>query len=293
MTILDADGTPVRQRTEIINGVRQHFVTAGAGQAILLIHGFPETHYAWRKIIPALSARFFVIAPDLRGCGDSERPETMFDKQTVAADLHALVERLGVDSVSLVSHDVGMMVGYAYAATYRGEVRRAVLMEAALAGLGLEDLYDSDAYPRMYHLGLFEAPNGFAEMLITGREKRFVDHFMRQQAANPAALGEDALDEYARRLASPGGLRGGITYFRTHRLDAEHNRKHAKHKLAMPVMTVGGTASFGAALKDQVAPLVEDHRHEMIEDCGHYLAEEHPERLTELLFDFLGDGAAV
>ena len=293
MTILDANDTPVRHRTEVINGIRQHFVTAGEGEPLLLVHGFPETHYAWRKIIPALSERYFVIAPDLRGCGDSERPETMFDKQTVAGDLHALLERLGVASVNLVSHDVGMMVGYAYAATYRDQVRRAVLMEAALPGLGLEALYDSDAYPRMYHLGLFEAPNGLAEMLISGREKQFVDHFMRQQAANPTALEEDALDEYARRLASPGALRGGITYFRTHRLDAEHNRRHAQRKLAMPVMTVGGTASFGAALEDQVAPLVEDHRHEMVEDCGHYLAEEQPERLTELLTDFLGDGVAA
>ena len=292
MDILDADGAPARHRTEIINGIRQHFVTAGEGEPVLLIHGFPETHCAWRKIIPALSQRYLVIAPDLRGCGDSERPQTMFDKQTVAADVHALVQHLGLPSVNLVSHDVGMMVGYAYAATYRDEVRRAVLMEAALPGLGLEELYDSDSYPRMYHLGLFEAPNGLAEMLITGREKLFVDHFMRQQAANPTALEEVALDEYARRLASPGGLRGGITYFRTHRLDAEHNRRHAERRLAMPVMTVGGTASFGAALKSQVAPLVEDHRHEMIDDCGHYLAEEQPERLTELLLDFIGDGAA-
>ena len=290
MIMTDSNGTPVRHRTEVINGIRQHFVTAGSGEPLLLVHGFPQTHYAWRKIIAALSERYFVIAPDLRGCGDSERPETMFDKQEVAADLHALLERLGAGSVNLVSHDVGMMVGYAYAATYRDQVRRAVLMEAALPGLGLEDLYDSDAYPRMYHLGLFEAPSGFAEMLITGREKPFVDHFMRQQAANPAALEEDALDEYARRLAAPGGLRGGITYFRTHRLDARHNRQHAQQRLGMPVMTVGGTASFGAALRDQLAPLVQHHRHEMIEDCGHYLAEEQPQRLTELLLDFVGDG---
>ena len=269
-----------------VNGVRIHYRTAGAGEPVVLLHGFPETSYAWRKVIPALAKHYKVVAPDLRGFGESDRPESGYDKRTVAEDIRQLVKQLGLGPINLVSHDVGMMVGYAYAAAFPKDVKRLVLMEAALPGLGLEKLYDADKYPRMYHLPLFEAPNGLAEALISGREKMFVEHFMRQQAYNPDALDQTSLDVYADRLSAPGALRAGIAYFRTHKLDAEHNRENAKKKLPMPVLTVGGTASFGADLEGEIRPLVEHMRAVMIEDCGHYIAEERPERLVEELLRF-------
>lgn len=272
-----------------IDGVRIHYRRMGSGDPVVLLHGFPETSFAWRKVMPELAERYTVIAPDLRGCGASDRPDTGYDKQTVASDIHGLVRQLGFDRIKLVAHDVGMMTGYAYAASYRDEVERLVLMEAAIPGLGLEKLYDADIYPRMYHLPLFEAPNGFAEALITGRERMFVDHFMRQQSYDPASI-EDGLDEYARCLAQPGALRAGIEYFRSHRVDAPRNREHARQKLEMPVLSVGGTASFGADLEGEIAPLALDHRHVMIDECGHYLAEEQPERLVEHLLAFFGEG---
>ncbi len=270
-----------------MNGIRLYYRREGDGPTAVLLHGFPETSYAWRKVIPPLAERYTVIAPDLRGCGASDRPETGYDKRTAASDIHELVRQLGLGPINLVAHGVGMMVGYAYACAYPEEVRRLVLMEAALPGLGLEDLYDAAKYPRMYHLPLFEAPNGLAEALIAGRERMFVEHFMRQQSYDPAALTKDALDEYARSLAAPGALRGGINYFRTHWVDAEHNRENAKTKLRMPVMTMGGTASFGANLRGQVEPLVEKLRSVMIDECGHYLAEEQPEKVVKELLSFL------
>ncbi len=260
-----------------------------SGDPVVLLHGFPETSHAWRKVIPRLAEHYTVIAPDLRGCGASDRPEGGYDKRTVASDIFELVRQLGFERINLVSHDVGMMVGYAYACAYPQTVRRLVLMEAALPGLGLEALYDAAKYPRMYHLPLFEAPNGLAEALITGRERLFVDHFMRQQAYNQDGIESETLDEYARCLGAPGALRGGIGYFRAHRLDAEHNRENAKTQLAMPVMTVGGVASFGAALKGQVEPLVERLLHVMIEECGHYIAEEQPAKLVEELLRFFSE----
>jgi pimeloyl-ACP methyl ester carboxylesterase len=175
----------ITHHTEIVNGIRIHYLTAGSGPALVLVHGFPQTSYAWRKVIPALAEHFTVIAPDLRGCGDSDRPDGSWDKRTAAADIHALAQHLGHDSIDLAGHDVGMMVAYAYAAAYPAQVRHLVLMEAALPGLGLEELYDAARYPRMYHLALFDAPNGFAEMLITGRERLFIEHFMRQQSYDP------------------------------------------------------------------------------------------------------------
>ncbi len=280
---------PGRHHRVEVNGIRLHYTLAGAGEPVVLLHGFPMTSFYWRKIIPALAGRFTVIAPDLRGCGDSDRPSHGYDKRTVAKDIHELVIRLGLGPINLISHDVGMMVAYAYASLYPTEVKRLALTEAALAGLGLEDLFDALKTPRMFHLPLFEAPNGLAEALIAGREKLFVSHMMRQQAYDTTALDEDALDEYARHLAAPGALRGGIEYFRTHTVDAVHNAEFARTKLPMPVLTVGGTASFGAHLEPEIRPLASNLRSVMIDECGHYLAEERPERLAEELLRFLSE----
>lgn len=180
MANVEAEGSLLTQHRVEVNGIRLYYQMAGSGEPIVLLHGFPETFHAWRKIIPALSAHFTVIAPDLRGCGNSDRPDGGYDKRTIAEDVHHLVRHLELGPINLVGHDVGMMVAYTYAAAYSTEVRRLVLMEAALPGLGLEELYDADKYPRMYHLPLFEAPNGLAEALIVGRERMFVEHFMLQ-----------------------------------------------------------------------------------------------------------------
>ena len=283
---------PFRHHRVEVDGMRQHYLLAGAGEPVILLHGFPETSYAWRKVIPALAERYLVVAPDLRGCGDTDRPSGGYDKRTVAADVRRLVEHLKLGPINLVSHDVGMMVGYAYACAYPVGVRRLVLMEAALPGLGLEALYDAVKYPRMYHLPLFDAPNGLAEALIAGRERMFVSHFMRQQTYDPTGPDEEVLEEYARRLAAPGALHAGIEYFRAHKVDAEHNREHAKTKLPMPVLTVGGTASFGANLEPEIRPLVENLRSVMIDECGHYLAEERPQRVIEELRRFFDEAVS-
>ncbi len=283
---------PVSHHRVEVNGIRLYYRRAGSGgEVVVLLHGFPETSYAWRKVMPALAEQFTVIAPDLRGCGDSDRPESGYDKRTVAEDIHQLVRHLGFRSINLVSHDVGMMVGYAYACAFPAEVRRLVLMEAALPGLGLEKLYDAARYPRMYHLPLFEAPNALAEALITGREGMFVRHFMRQQTYDPSGVDDETLDVYARYLAAPGALHGGISYFRAHHLDAEHNRENAKTPLPMPVLTIGGTASFGADLAGEIRPLAKNVRSVMIENCGHYLAEEQPEQVVAELRRFFNEAA--
>lgn len=198
---------------------------AGEGEPVLLLHGFPDTSYAWRKIIPQLAERYTVIAPDLLGCGASDRPSVGYEKRSVAAQLRDLVRQLDLGLTDLVAHDVGMIVGYAYACRYPHDVKRLVLMEAALAGLGPKELYDASKYPWMYHLPLFEAPNALAETMIAGRERMLVDHFMRQQAYNQDGIDPAALDEYARCLAAPGALSGGIGYFRTHAIDASRSKR--------------------------------------------------------------------
>ncbi len=281
-----AGAQPANHVAIFADGFRLHYVEAGEGEPVVLLHGFPQTCYAWRKVMPGLAERFRVIAPDLRGCGDTDRPPDGYDKQTVAADIRRLVEHLGLNTIRLVGHDVGMMVGYAYACAHRGTVSQLVMMEAALPGLGLEELYDAVAFPRMYHLPLFEAPNQLAEMLIAGREAVFVDHFIRQQTYDPTGIEDAALDEYARRLAQPGCLHAGISYFRVHRQDAGYNQEQAKTKLAMPVLSVAGAASAGDHLERQLRQFANDLTPIVIDRCGHYIAEERPDVLLRVLHDF-------
>ena len=170
-------------------------------------------------------------------------------------------------------------------------VTQLVMIEGGLPGLGLEQYFN---LPRMYHLPLFDAPNLLAEMLITGRERAFVDHFIRQQTYDPTGPDEVALEEYARRLAQPGCLHAAISYFRAHRQDSFYNQQQAKMKLAMPVLTVAGAASAGDHLERQVFPLVEDLTSVVIERCGHYIAEERPQELVDHLLAFFARvGAAA
>jgi len=206
-----------------------------------------------------------------------------------AEDVHQLVQQLGLGPVNLVGHDVGTMVAYAYAAAYPAEIRRLVMMESALPGFGLEELYDANTYPRMWHLGWSEAPNGLAEALITGREMMFVSHFIRQQTYDPTGPDEEGLEEYAGRLAAPGALRCGLEYFRSHKIDAEHNKQSARIKLPMPVLTVGASLSFKDILAAQTPSLAQRVRSVRIDDCGHYLAEERPDELTRELLAFFGE----
>ncbi len=285
-----ADDVTITHHRVQLDDVKMHYRTAGSGEPLILLHGFPETSHAWRKVIPALAQQFTVVAPDLRGFGETDRPSSGYDKQTVAGDLRQLVDHLELGPINLAGHDVGMMVAYEYAAANRDSVRRLALMEAALPGLGLEDLYDPLAFPRMYHLPLFEAPNGLAEALIAGRERMFVSHFMRQQTYDPAGVDDATIDLYAHALSAPGSLHAGIEYFRQHHADAERNRKHARQPLEMPVLTVGGTASFGAHLEPEVRPLAANLRSVMV-DCGHYLAEERPEEIADILTRFFQDAS--
>ena len=284
------DNVTVTQHRVELDGLKMHYRTAGSREPLVLLHGFPETSYAWRKIIPTLAQNFTVVAPDLRGFGETDRPSSGYDKQTVAGDVRQLVDRLKLGPINLVGHDVGMMVAYEYAAANRDDVRRLALMEAALPGLGLEGLYDPIAFPRMYHLPLFDAPNGLAEALITGRERMFVSHFMRQQSYDPTGVDDATIDLYAHALAAPGSLHAGIEYFRQHYIDADRNRAHAREPLEMPVLTVGGAASFGAHLEPEVRPLAAN-LHSVVVECGHYLAEERPAEIAEILTRFFLDAS--
>lgn len=279
------DQPKITHHSAFVNGIRLRYAICGTGPALLLIHGFPHTGRAWHHLMPQLADRFTVIAPDMRGAGDSDKPGHGYDKKTIAEDLHQLVHQLGFDTARVVGHDIGMMVAYAYAASYPDEVEQLVVMEASLPGLGLEALWDAAAFPKLWHFSFFRTP-GVAEMLITGKEHVFIPYAMRELAYDPSALPEAELQEYARLIARPGALNGGLGYYRAMDLDAEHNRAFAETKLRMPVLAIGGQFATGAVVGDVMSQVAENVRSVVMERSGHWVAEEQPEKLIALLTEF-------
>jgi pimeloyl-ACP methyl ester carboxylesterase len=192
--------------------VQLHYVIAGNGDPVLLVHGWPETWYAWRKVIPVLAARLTVVAPDMRGYGDSDCPVGGDDKVTVATDLHELMRSLGFGRVHLVAQDMGGPVRYAYAASFPADVRDFVFIESAIPGFGLEASMDV-AHGGIWHMG-FNMTQGINELLVAGRERPFIEYFYRRSTLYPDALTPADIDEYARSYVA-GGLVASFNYYRT------------------------------------------------------------------------------
>ena len=241
-------------RTADVNGARTHYVIGGRGPAVVLLHGFPETWYAWRGVMPALAEEHTVIAPDLRGVGESSIEESGYDKETMAEDVYQLVREAGFEEVSVVGHDLGAMVAYAYAREHRGEVRRLVFMSASLPGFGLEELMDfSEPGQGRYQLAFFMQPE-LPEKLIEGRERYFLTEFI----GSAAVTGTDGLDEYARAYSRSGRLEAGLNQYRTLYQDAEDNREKASPKLAMPVLALGGGLGRSSLPLESMRRVAED-----------------------------------
>jgi pimeloyl-ACP methyl ester carboxylesterase len=273
--------------TALVNGVRLHYVMGGKGEPVVLLHGWPVTWYEWRRIMPALAEHYTVIVPDMRGCGDSEKPLTGYDKRTVAEDIYQLVHQLGRERIFLVGHDIGSMVGYAYAAAYPNDVRRLVVSEFLLPGFGLEEAMDV-AHGGYWHFGFHMTPDT-PEALVTGRERLYLTLFYKGLAYNPAAISEADIDEYVRCYSAPGGLRGGFSHYRTLLEDGKQNRESAKTKLPMPVLTLGGDSSMKERVLKSMQPVSENVRAVVIERCGHWIASERPDYLLEQILAFFSE----
>ncbi len=268
-----------------VNGIRLHYVSGGAGDAVGLVHGWPHTWYEWRKIMPILAQRYTVIAPDLRGLGDSSKSDSGYDKRTVAADIHQLVNQLGFSKINLVGHDLGTMVAYSYAAAHPEIVRRLVLTEAWLPGFGLEDGMDI-AKGGLWIFGFHMAPN-IPELLTAGKEREYLSAVAYQVGSNPTALTDADIDEYVRHYAAPNGMHTGFEYYRALFQDAEHNRELAETKLTMPVLTlVGQNSGNGDRLFRGAQSVAKQVQSDVIENCGHWLAEEQPDVLAQKLTAF-------
>ena len=275
---------------EVEPGLRIHYVTAGDGpRTIVLLHGFPQTWWEWRRVIPPLVADGFrVVAPDYRGAGDSWRPVGGYDKRTMAGDMRRLLgEHLGItEPVVVVGHDIGMMIAYAYAERYRGDVSHLVVVDAFIPGTGVFDRLRSD--PRVWHIA-FHGARDVSEMLVAGRERAYLQYFYGARIADPSAISAADLDRYVAAYSAPGAMRAGFEVYRAFDQDAVDNRAALEQhgKLSLPVLAVGGAISTtGAVVEEGMREVASDVTGIRIPATGHWIPEEQPRRLADALLDF-------
>jgi pimeloyl-ACP methyl ester carboxylesterase len=276
---------PASFRTKEIatNGATLHVRIGGQGPAALLLHGYAETGDMWAPLAAELAPDHTVIAPDLRGMGLSSRPEGGYNKKTQGRDIAGVLDALQIDTADLVTHDIGNMVGYAFAAQYPGRVTRFVIMDAPLPGVGPWDqIIRSRA---LWHFS-FQGPD--AERLVAGRERIYLDRFWNEFAADPKSFGEAAREHYAKLYALPGAMHAGFNQFAAFDQDAIDNQAFlTQGKLAMPVLAVGGEKSFGSMMAAVMRAAATDVTERVIPNSGHWLMEEQPAATIAAIRAFL------
>jgi pimeloyl-ACP methyl ester carboxylesterase len=281
------------EATAPANGITMNYVRGGAGPTLVLLHGYPQTWYMWRKVLPALAEHFTVIAPDLRGAGGSDAPTDGYTKSSLAEDIHDLLVGLGLaEQVRLVGHDIGTMVAYAYAAAHRDSTSRLVLIEAPLADETLYQLPSLTAQgPGLWNFGFFTLQNGLPERMLAGHEGIWVDGFVDWLEMVKGGVDEQAIAEYAAQLRRPGHTRASFEYFRTMHADVAETIHHRDTPLTIPVLAIGAEGTLGQMVHDQVVNYATNVTGD-IAPTGHWVAEEDPAYLTARLLDFLSDDHA-
>ncbi len=263
-----------------------HYVTAGEGEPLVLLHGWPQSWYEWRHVMPELARHFRVIAPDLRGLGDSTRPLGGYDKKTMAGDIWRLLsEHLGIERFCLVGHDWGGPVAYALAAAHVEAVRRLAILDVVIPGDGGDF---SQGGRRWHHA--FHMTADLPEALVAGRERLYLEWFYRNFGWRADAIAEEDLQEYLRCYTQPGALRAGFALYRALPQDRLDNAARiAQGKLPMPVLAVGGGSSFGRGteVEQSLRRVAEQVSAVVIPQCGHWIPEEQPRQLLDCLLPFL------
>ena len=266
--------------------VRLHAVIGGDGPALLLVHGWPETWYAWRHVMPALARNFTVVAVDQRGIGLSDKPAAGYDTGTLATDLVKLMDALGHERFSLVGHDTGFAIGYALAADYPERVERVALAEipgpptsAASPPAFLPDPLNN----KLWHIP-FNRVENLPEQLVAGREDVF---FGYEFAIQGGELPGELVDYYVAMVSNPESLRGSFGWYRAFGETLAQNDERAKRPLTLPVLAIGGELSYGEHVAEAMRALAEDVQSVVISGAGHWVAEQAPEQLLDALSAFL------
>jgi pimeloyl-ACP methyl ester carboxylesterase len=268
-----------------VNGTRIHYIIGGKGSPVVLLHGYAETSHMWNPLMPLLAKNHTVIAPDLRGAGDSSKPEFGYDKKNMAVDVHDLVRALGFNRASIVGHDIGLMVAYAYAAQFPQETERVVLMDAFLPGVG-----DWKSVWLMRDLWHFHFYGAVPLALVKGRERIYLEHFWNDFAADPKhSVSEDDRRLYAKSYAKPGGMRAGFEWFRNFEQDAKDFAEFGATKLPMPVFVLTGEKASGEELIKQAKLVGLNVSGQIVSGSGHWLMEEAPDAVIPAIVAFLND----
>ena len=267
--------------------LRLHAVIGGDGPPLLLVHGWPETWYAWRLLMPALGRDFEVIAVDQRGIGLSDKPEGGYDTGTLAGDLVALMDALGHQRFALVGCDTGMAISYALAADHPGRVDRLVVGEAPLPGISppVPLILPPQLNDRLWHIA-FNQLEKVNEQLVTGREEIFFGAEF-SASAGTKKLPDDAVRYYVDRLSSPEALHGTFQLYRAFPATSAQNEERKSRRLTIPVLAIGGAESSGGMVADTMKLVADDVQSLVIPDCGHWLAEQAPGAMLAALTEFL------
>jgi pimeloyl-ACP methyl ester carboxylesterase len=273
----------IESRFAQVEGIKLHYLTAGHGPTVILLHGYTQTSRMWRPLIPKLTEKFTVIAPDLPGIGDSDIPKDGLDMKTAAIRIHGLAKSLGVNKARVVGHDIGLMVAYAYAALFPQEVEKLVVMDAFLPGVpGWELAYDS---PDLWHFR-FHGPT--PEALVQGREKIYFAYFWNDLAADKTrSLPLADRESYVAAYSRPGRMHAGWAYFAAWPDTAKDFAQLAQTKLTMPVLSIAGEKASAAILGPQMKRVATDVKVIDLTGTGHWLMEERPQETMDALVSFL------
>jgi len=274
----------IKSRFAKVNGIRLHYLAAGEGEPVILLHGYAQNSHMWRPLIAELAKTRTVIAPDLRGFGQSAKPKSGYDKKSMAQDIHTLATSLGFARAGICGHDIGLMVAYAYAAQFPAEVERIALMDAFLPGVG--EWNNVFLLRDMWHFHFFgETPL----KLVKGRERIYFEHFWNGFAANPKkSVSEADRRFYAKSYAQPGAMAAGFEVFRAFVQDAKDFAELAGTKLTMPMLVLTGEKASGEFLIQQGRIVASNVEGVVVKGSGHWLMDEARDQVVPKLVSFLG-----
>jgi pimeloyl-ACP methyl ester carboxylesterase len=265
----------------VVNGVKIHYVIGGKGEPLLLIHGFGQNWYMWNRLLPELSKHFTVIAPDMRGIGESGKPANGYDKKNMAIDMHELMKKLGFTHINLAGHDIGLMVAYAYAAQFPADVKKIALLDALLPGI--EPVW-SQVRAQAWWFGFFAQPH--SGEIVSGKVGLFFTDFWPTVGFQKNAFTPAERDEFIRAYSVPGATTGAFLWFGKFNQDAKDNLEFAKKKLPMPLLAMGADHSAGSYLAAHCRLVASDVHEVIIKNAGHWLVQEQTAQVKKGLLDF-------
>ena len=279
--------------TTTVNGVRLHYVIGGQGEPMLLWHGFLGTWYSWHKLMPILAEHYTVIAPDMRGYGDSQKPESGYDARTLAEDFRSLIHQLGFSKIFIVAHDMGAPPALIYTGEYSSEVQALAYLEEpvmleehiqALLKFAPETMKDGGLWWWVFNL-VPELP----ETLIKNREREFLTWFYDRDLYDRRSISDETLNEYLRTFATPEGIRGAVGVYRAIFDTMKQTAPYAQQKISTPILGLGGEQSQGEHTRQMLERVAINVRGGVIKQCGHFIPEEQPNELADHLLNFFRD----